>query len=127
MEILEKILQDNGNLGNGDEIAGDGVFSGIFTIVEMNTGVSRYIASANAVISGSNVSGNSRIDTITVINLLSQSSLDQVLNTLSAGETQFITSLGGNTGNYLNAYNQTVSFLQTQPGVSSVNGPLNRV
>lgn len=116
-------LQDNGNLGNGDEIAGDGVFSGIFTLVESTTGASRYIAGANVTTGGVSVSGKSKIDTVTVFNLISSSNVTQVTSVLAAGQNTFVTALGGNVNNYTTAYNTTVAFLQTQPGVSSVVGP----
>jgi hypothetical protein len=114
------ILQDNGNLANGDDIAGDGVFSGIFSIVESVTGASRYAASASLTVEGQTVTGMSKIDTIMVYSALSNSTVGQVMSTLKAGENNFVTALGGNIGNYATAYTQTATFLQTQPGVTSV-------
>ncbi|HEX2788005.1 MAG TPA: choice-of-anchor L domain-containing protein [Ignavibacteria bacterium] len=115
------ILQDNGNLANGDDIAGDGVYSGIFSIVESAVGVSRYAASASLIVEGQTVTGMSKIDTITVYNALSNSTVGQVMTVLTAGENHFVTALAGNVGNYASAFNSTATFLQTQSGVTSVD------
>jgi len=119
--IPSGMLQDNGNLTNGDEIAGDGIFSGIISFTETSTGKIRFAATANASASGTSFAGTSAADTVTVFESLSNDAVTLVNTTLLAGQNKFITTLAGNTANYNTAMTETVSFLQSQFGVTTVN------
>lgn len=119
--IPSGMLQDNGILANGDEIAGDGIYSGIISLTETNTGSIRFAATANASVSGSSFAGASTADTVTVFESISNSAITLVNTTLLAGQNKFITTLAGNTANYNTAMTETVSFLQSQFGVVTVN------
>lgn len=114
------IMRDNGDLTSGDEILGDGIFSAKFPVTETTTGVARYAASASIVEQGQTINATSAADTIEVYASVSTTSINESINTLKLAKSNFITALGGNLNNYTNAVNQTRSFLQSQPGVSSV-------
>lgn len=116
------ILKDNGNLSNGDEISGDGVFSGIINLTETSHGESRFAVQANYNNQGTSTLGVSQFYTIQVFSALNNSLITEITTTLSQAENTFINALGGNVSNYKTAMTQTISFLQSQPNISNVSG-----
>lgn len=116
-------LRDNGDTTNGDEILGDGVFSAKLPITETSPGIARYLASAMISSQGQTVTATSNTDTIQVYASVSISSINENINTINLAKNTFITALAGNLNNYQSAVNQTVTFLQSQPGVSTAVAP----
>ncbi|HAY35188.1 MAG TPA: choice-of-anchor L domain-containing protein [Ignavibacteria bacterium] len=111
------LLEDNGNLQNGDEIANDNIFSGRFIINELSQGDIKY--KAKGIISSTS-NGYSPIVTIAVLSELSSNDVKTVFTTQANAQNQLITYLAGNPNNIDNASTQLASWLQTQTGVQSV-------
>ncbi len=115
------ILRDNGDLANGDEILGDGIFSTKASISESVLGTVKYVASATISEAGVTKTATSSESLIEVYATVSDTSINKNINSLKLARSHFITALGGNLNNYSNAVNQTITFLQSQPGISSVS------
>lgn len=111
------LLQDNGELENGDEIANDNVYSGKFVFSESSSGEIKYKAKGKI---SSTSDGYSSPMTFTVYSELSGQDVSTLFKTQSNAKTQLISYLGGNVGNIENATTQLVNWLQTQPGVAGV-------
>ncbi|MBK8983750.1 MAG: choice-of-anchor L domain-containing protein [Ignavibacteria bacterium] len=111
------LLEDNGNLQNGDEIANDNIYSGRFIINESSAGEIKY--KAKGIISSTS-NGYSPAVTITVLSELSSNDMKIVFTTQTNAQNQLITFLAGNPNNIENASTQLASWLQTQTGVQSV-------
>lgn len=113
------LLLDNGELSNGDEIANDNIYSGKFIINETSSGEVKY--KAKGAIS-STTNGYSQQITVTVYSQLSSQDVKTIFTTQDNAKNQLITYLAGNPNNIENASNQLAAWLQTQPGVQSVEG-----
>jgi len=111
------LLEDNGNLQNGDEIANDNIYSGRFIINESSAGEIKY--KGKGIISSTS-NGYSSVVTITVLTELSSNDIKTVFTTQTNAQNQLITYLAGNPNNIDNASTQLASWLQTQAGVQSV-------
>lgn len=111
------LLQDNGDLANGDEIANDNVYSGKFILFESSSGEITY--KAKGIISSTS-NGYSSPMTFNVYSELSGQDVSTLYKTQANAKTQLINYLGGNVGNIESATTQLVSWLQTQPGVAGV-------
>ena len=111
------LLKDNGLLSNGDEIAHDNVYSGKFIFNEPSAGEIKY--KAKGIISTSS-NGYSQVIAITVNSQLTSQEISTLFKTQSSAKNQLQTYLAGNPNNIENATTQLVAWLQTQPGVQSV-------
>lgn len=111
------LLYDNGSLENGDEIANDNIFSGKFIINESSAGDIKY--KAKGFIS-TNSTGYSELISVTVFSQLSSQDVSILFATQENAKNQLVTFLAGNPNNVENASTQLASWLQTQPGVQSV-------
>ncbi|MBS1519004.1 MAG: choice-of-anchor L domain-containing protein [Bacteroidetes bacterium] len=116
-ETLIGLLEDNGNLDNGDEIAKDNVYSGKFIINESSAGDINYKAKGTI---SSTSTGYSPAVTVTVYSQLSPQEVSTLMATQENAKNQLITFLGGNPNNIDNASAQLAAWLQSQPGVQSV-------
>ncbi|HMQ70789.1 MAG TPA: hypothetical protein PKA90_17215, partial [Ignavibacteria bacterium] len=110
-------LYDNGNLANGDEIANDNVFSGLININETSPG--NILIRAKGKFSATEYK-YSQVLTINVYAQITSQNFGTLMNTQENAKTQLQTYLAGNPGNIESAVNQLTSWLQTQPGVESV-------
>lgn len=111
------LLKDNGDLLNGDEIINDNVYSGKLILNESAAGDIIYKA-IGYITSTSN--GYSQPVTITVYTQLSSQDISILYTTQANARNQLIAYLGGNPNNIENAASQLAAWLQTQPGVQSV-------
>lgn len=111
------LLQDNGILANGDEIANDNVYSGKFIFNEPSAGEIKY--KAKGIISTTS-NGYSAEIVITVNSQLTSQEISTLFKTQSGAKNQLQTYLGGNPNNIENASSQLAAWLLTQPGVQSV-------
>ncbi len=111
------LLQDNGELLNGDEIAHDNVYSGKFIFNEPSAGEIKY--KAKGIISASS-NGYSAPITISVNSQLTSQEISTLFKTQSSAKNQLQIYLGGNPNNIESATTQLVAWLQSQPGVQSV-------
>ncbi len=112
-------LVDSGDLQqDGDEIKGDGVYSGLFTINEPNAGQLTFNAKAQTLDGQVMESG---IATIGVFDDLPVGTMNDVLTTQNNIADQLNDFLGGSQENTEQAVNLLVDWLGAQPGVESVN------
>ena len=110
-------LLDDGNLANGDEIANDNVYSARINLNETVTGEIRLRAKGKV---SSTEFKYSQVLVINVYSELTSQNLGILLSTQQNAKTQLQTLLGGNPANIENASNQLKTWLEPQPGVSSV-------
>ena len=110
-------LLDDGNLANGDEIANDNVYSARINLNETVTGEIRLRAKGKV---SSTEFKYSQVLVINVYSELTSQNLGILLSTQQNAKTQLQTLLGGNPANIENASNQLKTWLESQPGVSSV-------
>jgi hypothetical protein len=114
-------LYDDGKLSGGDEIKGDNVYSGIFTLTESTTGQLKLRAVASVKQStGNPISGNSEQVVVSVLADLTSKDFLDLQTTQGNAATQLVNYLGGNQNNISAAMAQLSSWLQTQPAVESV-------
>ncbi len=112
-------LVDSGNLQqDGDEIKGDGIYSGLFTINESNAGQLTFNAEGQT---SDGQDMESSIATIGVFDDLPTGSMNDVLTTQNNIEDQLNNFLGGSQENTEQAVSQLAQWLGTQPGVANVN------
>ena len=114
------VLYDNGLLANGDDIARDNIYSGKFIVTETSAGTIYLAAKGNVNSSGTNVSLTSTTVNITVYGALNSGQVGTILATQDNAATQLQTFLGGNPNNIGTASNQLKTWLESQPGVASV-------
>ncbi|MEZ4690412.1 MAG: hypothetical protein R3A12_09615 [Ignavibacteria bacterium] len=110
-------LLDDGNLLNGDEIAKDNVYSAKIDLNETAEGSLRVRAKGNV---SSTETKYSQVLTISVYSDITPQNLGLLFNTQANAKTQLETLLGGNPGNIESASNELKTWLESQPGVSSV-------
>ncbi|MCB0727873.1 MAG: choice-of-anchor L domain-containing protein [Ignavibacteriae bacterium] len=110
-------LLDNGNLANGDDIAKDNVYSGLINLNEASPGNIKLRAKGKF---SQSEYKYSQVLTINVYAQLTSQNFGILMNTQENAKTQLQTYLGGNPGNIESAVTQLASWLQTQPGVESV-------
>lgn len=113
-------LYDNGNLNNGDEIARDNVYSGKFILNETAEGTIKIAANGTVYSNGTTVSLLTTPVNITVYGSLNSGQVGTVMSTQNNAATQLQTFLAGNPNNITAASNQLKTWLETQPGVASV-------
>lgn len=112
-------LYDNGKLSNGDEIAGDNIFSGIFTFNENLVGDLKLRVDAK-IISGNQTSdASTSIAILQVLSELTTTQFNEVINTQSDAADKVSQFLGGNVNNMASAITQTVDWLKSQPAVET--------
>lgn len=110
-------LLDNGDVNNGDDIAKDNVYSAKIDLNETAEGNIRIRAKGNV---SSTETKYSQVLTISVYNDITPQNLGLLFNTQANAKTQLQTLLGGNPGNIESASNELKTWLESQPGVSSV-------
>lgn len=113
-------LLDNGNLSNGDEISRDNIYSGRFIINETTVGDLKMKAKGNVNENGNVTSKSTSAFTVHVYSQLNSGEVSTVLTTQNNATNQLVTYLGGNPNNIAAASNQLKTWLETQPGVQSV-------
>ena len=111
-------LYDNGNLGNGDEIVGDNVYSGIFWITQPDAGELKLRATA-VVESQGNKEGNSNSVSLKIFTDLTSAEFAGIINTQNAAETKLVQYLNGNSDNIESAMDQVAQWLQSQSAITS--------
>ncbi len=112
-------LVDSGNLEqDGDEIKGDGIYSGKFFILAPTTGQLTLTAIAQSV-DGTTLESN--LATIDVFEDLPTGAIFTVLTTNNNIADQLNNFLAGSQDNTQQAINELVQWLGTQPGVENVN------
>jgi len=112
-------LVDSGNLQqDGDEIKGDGIYSGLFTIFESDAGELTYLARGQKA-DGDEIASIEA--TIVVFDDLPTGSMNNVLTTQNNIAGQLNSFLGGSQANTEQAVSQLAQWLETQPGVENVN------
>lgn len=116
LSVLGNLL-DNGNLANGDEIAKDNVYSGLINLNETTPG--NILLRAKGKISQTE-NKFSQVLTINVYAELTSQNFGTLMNTQENAKTQLQTFLAGNPSNIESAVTQLTTWLQTQPGVQSV-------
>lgn len=119
------ILYDNGELANGDDIARDNIYSGKFIVTETSAGTLKLAAKGNVNSGGSTTAVLTSSVSITVYGALNSGEVGTVLSTQDNAATQLQTFLGGNPNNISAASNQLKTWLETQPGVASVENDGN--
>ena len=113
-------LLDNGDLNNGDDISKDNVYSGKFIITETSAGTLRLKAKGNVNTGGTTASQNSNIVSVSVYGELNSGEVGVVLSTQDTAADQLQIFLAGNPNNIENASTQLKAWLETRPGVASV-------
>ncbi len=110
-------LLDNGDLSNyGDEIKGDGIFSGIVYLSENTTGELTFKASADVAGSGDMESDEAVVMVFDDLPTGTMHTLMEVQKNMSDQLNQY---LDGSQANADNAINQMVNWLQDQQGVAN--------
>lgn len=110
-------LLDNGDLSQyGDEIKGDGIYSGKVFVSESTAGELKFKASAK--VDGSGYMNSNEV-IVMVYNDLPTGAMKTVLDVQKNMSNQLNQYLGGSQANADNAINQMVNWLQDQPGVES--------
>ena len=112
-------LYDNGKLPNGDEIAGDNIFSGIFTLTGTITGELKLRADAKVVSGNQSSDASTSVASLSVFSELTTSQFNDVVATQSNAADKVSQFLAGNTQNMPTAISQTIDWLKTQPAVES--------
>lgn len=112
-------LYDNGKLPNGDEIAGDNIFSGIFTFTGTTVGELKLRADAKVVAGSQTSDGSTSVTSLSVFSELTTSQFNEVANTQSNAADKVGQFLAGNVQNMPTAITQTVDWLKTQSAVES--------
>jgi hypothetical protein len=112
-------LVDNGDLSRGDEILGDGVFSGIVTLNEAQAGQVRLRVSAQAQVGGATTESLSAASLLTVYTPVSTAELAQVTSTqkLALEHFQAQAAARGVTA----ALDSTAQWLAARPEVQRVS------
>jgi hypothetical protein len=113
-------LFDNGSLSNGDDIAGDNIYSGLFNIFESSAGTIRLQASGNAQFEEGLGIGKSQIAELTIYSNITEEEFAQVVDAQDNAADKFEELLAGNIDNAASAVSGTVDWLQSQPGVSNI-------
>ena len=113
-------LYDNGSLSSGDEIARDNIYSGKFIITQTSEGTVYYSAKGNVNSGGTVSSKQTPAVQVSVYGSLNSGQVSVVLNTQKNAATQLNTYLAGNPNNIETATNQLKTWLESQPGVASV-------
>jgi len=112
-------LVDSGDLQrDGDEIKGDGIYSGLFTIFESDAGQMTFVAKGQ-IVDGDEI--RSTPATVAVFDNLPTGSMNDLLTTQNNIADQLNAFLGGSQANTEQAVSQLVQWLETQPGVENVN------
>ena len=113
-------LYDNGVLANGDDIAGDNIFSGIIEFSESSEGLIMLQALGNAKTSAGQGSGYSQVAELSIFSDISSSENKEIFATQEDATDKFVEYLGGNVSNVESAVAQTVQWLQQQPQIAQV-------
>ncbi len=119
------ILYDNGQLANGDDIARDNIYSGRFIITETSAGTLNLAAKGSVNSGGTTAAAQTSSVSITVYGALNSGQVGTVLSTQDNAAIQLQTYLGGNPNNITAASNQLKTWLESQPGVASVENDGN--
>lgn len=112
-------LFDNGSLYNGDEIIGDNIYSGIFTIKESTAGKLNLVAKGKVKQEKSNVDGQSDQYSIDVFTQLTSKDMNDVVKTQGDASAQLVQYLGGNVNNLESAVGQLTNWLKQKTEVQS--------
>lgn len=113
------LLYDNGDLDNGDEIKGDGVFSNITNFNIPNPGDLYIRVKANTDEAVGTVTAYSSICRFSVVNEIDNETIQAIFETQDAGEAKFDELLM--TLPKDEAISQTISFLNAQSNVSTAS------
>jgi hypothetical protein len=109
-------LYDDGDLGHGDDIFGDGVFSAIRSFNEPAAGDVRLRVVASTQEASGEVDGYSAIFVLTVVEEISQAVVSEVFDTQEAGEAQLETYMQSHSD--ADAKSMTVDWLKQQSNVT---------
>lgn len=112
-------LLDNGYLGNGDEILGDNIYSGILSVYETTAGKIKLVAKAKVKQTDKNVDGKSGTATLDIYTQLTAAEFNDVIKTQSDASTQLNQYLGGNVSNLNSAVNQLTQWIKGKSEVQS--------
>ena len=113
-------LYDNGLLANGDDIAGDNIYSGVIEFSESSEGVIKLQAMGNVRTSNGQGAGYSQVSELSIYADISSSENKEIFATQEDATDKFVEYLGGNVSNVESAVSQTVQWLQQQSQVSQV-------
>ncbi|MBK8552635.1 MAG: choice-of-anchor L domain-containing protein [Ignavibacteria bacterium] len=113
-------LLDNGDVDNGDDISKDNIYSGKFIITETAVGSLRLRAKGNVNTNGTTASQNTAVSALSVYGQINSGEVSLVMTTQKNAAVQLEVLLAGNPNNIENAANQLKTWLETQPGVASV-------
>lgn len=113
-------LYDNGDLFNGDDIAGDNIFSGVIDFNESVPGVIKLQAIGNVKTSEGQGSGYSQIAELNIFSDITSGEEKEILNTQDEATDKFAEFLNGNVSNAASAVSQTIQWLQQQPQIEEI-------
>jgi hypothetical protein len=114
-------IYDSGKLADGDDIKGDNIYSGIFSITVPTAGQLKIRATAQVKQgTGTPVSGNSDQTTVSILADLTSKELIDLETTQENGTTQLQNYIAGNQANVTTAVGQLKTWLQSQAAVESV-------
>ena len=114
-------IYDSGKLTDGDDIKGDNIYSGIFSITIPTAGQLNIRAIAQVKQgTGSAISGNSDKTVISILTDITSKDLTDLATTQENGTTQLQTYIAGNQANVPAAVTQLKTWLQSQSTVESV-------
>jgi hypothetical protein len=113
------LLFDNGDLSNGDEILGDNVFSGIFSLTETSVGDVKLRVDAKYKEGDQTGDGSTSVKTLKVYSDLTSKEFNDIVNTQTTAADKVSEFLSGNVENMPTAINQTVDWLKSQTEVES--------
>lgn len=113
------VLYDNGKLANGDEIAGDNIFSGIFSFTETTVGDLKLRVDAKVISGNQSNNASTSTSTLRVLSELTSVQYNEIVNTQSDAANKISQYLAGNVQNMPTAVTQTVDWLKSQSAVES--------
>lgn len=113
------VLYDNGKLANGDEIAGDNIFSGIFTFTGTAVGDLKLRVDAKVVSGNQSNNASTSVSSLRVLSELTTVQFNEIVNTQSDAANKVSQYLAGNVQNMPTAITQTVDWLKSQSAVES--------
>jgi len=118
--IIETLtsLADDGNVDNGDDIASDGVFSGITDLIKTTEGFVRLRVSADTIETSGTITAYSEVFFLSVITHITEAEFTTAVNTPDTTKDKFNEFSASYDED--EARDRTVEWLETQPEVSQV-------
>ena len=106
-------LYDNGLLANGDDIAGDNIYSGVIEFSESSEGVIKLQAMGNVRTSNGQGAGYSQVSELSIYADISSSENKEIFATQEDATDKFVEYLGGNVSNVESAVSMVAATISS--------------